>query len=88
MNFKDYVLSGRFNKAATEAVADAIARTKARGLPVEGYANTAAAPRAPLRGVVVGKSSAAPIKPQVRGVVVSEPASKDTKKKPLRRRAA
>lgn len=35
LSFKDYVLTGRFNKVASEAVADAIARTKAAGLPVE-----------------------------------------------------
>lgn len=34
------MLSGRFNQVAIEAVADAIAKTKAHGLPVEGYANT------------------------------------------------
>jgi len=39
-SFKDYVLSGRFNKVASDAVANAIARTKAYGLPVEGVANT------------------------------------------------
>lgn len=35
LSFKDYVLTGRFNKVASEAVADAIARTTAAGLPVE-----------------------------------------------------
>jgi hypothetical protein len=35
LSFKDYVLTGRFNKVASQAVADAIARTKAAGLPVE-----------------------------------------------------
>ena len=51
MSFKNYVLSGRFNKAASEAVGEAIARTKAHGLPVEGYANTGApATRTPQRG--------------------------------------
>lgn len=39
LSFKDYVLTGRFNKVANEAVADAIARTKAAGLPVESCAD-------------------------------------------------
>lgn len=51
MSFKNYVLSGRFNKVASEAVADAIARTKAQGLPVEVYPKTQAAKTpAPQRG--------------------------------------
>lgn len=40
--FKAYVLGGRFSLLASAAVADAIAQTRARGLPIEGYANTAA----------------------------------------------
>jgi len=34
--FEKYVLSGRFNKVASKAVADAIAETRALGLPMEG----------------------------------------------------
>jgi len=40
LSFKDYVLTGRFNKVASEAVADAIARTKAAGLLVVDGAST------------------------------------------------
>ncbi len=36
MSFKDYVLSGRFSKVANEAVAEAIARARLAGLPMEG----------------------------------------------------
>jgi len=39
-SFEDHVLSGHLNQRANEALADAIAKTNARGLPVEVYANT------------------------------------------------
>ena len=34
MNFKEYVLSGRFDEVAGQAVAEAIAQAKARGLEI------------------------------------------------------
>ena len=62
--FVDYVLSGRFEKIAGQAVADAIATAKAHGLRVEGYANTAAPPP-PQRaraGRVVQNSKTRPLR--------------------------
>jgi hypothetical protein len=43
-NFKRLAASGHLNKLMSEGVADAIARSRALGLPVEGYLNSDQAP--------------------------------------------
>jgi hypothetical protein len=64
--FESYVLSGRFNRDASQAVAEAIAESRALGLPVEGCLNGDPAPAA---ASVIGssrKSSAASRAPKLK----------------------
>lgn len=60
-SFKDYVLSGRFNKVANEAVAEAIARDKAaaqrRAAGGDAAAHTTGAQVAQTRAVTPNDSS-------------------------------
>jgi len=58
LSFKDYVLSGRFNKVANKAVSEAIARARLAGLPMEGslVASTSDTPSAAVPAMEAASS--------------------------------